>query len=73
NRWAASVGGGGNGCSSVGGGDNGSSSMGGGGTVGKGSLSGEARGEMGSMLAEDPSVGDEGDERCSSIGEGTGE
>ncbi|KAH9331926.1 hypothetical protein KI387_004034, partial [Taxus chinensis] len=33
-------------CSSLGGGGNGCSSMGGGGTVGKGSLSGEARGEM---------------------------
>ncbi|KAH9316282.1 hypothetical protein KI387_024909 [Taxus chinensis] len=67
------IGGGDDGCSSMGGGGNGCSSMGGGGTVGKGSLSGEARGEMVSMLAEDSSVGDEGDERCSSVGEGTGE
>ncbi|KAH9298980.1 hypothetical protein KI387_030662, partial [Taxus chinensis] len=51
----------------------GDSSVGRGGIVGKGSLSGEARGEMVSMLAEDPSVGDEGDERCSSVGEGTWE
>ncbi|KAH9317561.1 hypothetical protein KI387_019330, partial [Taxus chinensis] len=42
-------------------------------TIAKGSLSGEARGEMVSMLVKDSSVGDEGDERCSSIGEGTGE
>ncbi|KAH9295665.1 hypothetical protein KI387_039253, partial [Taxus chinensis] len=54
--------------SSVGGGDDRCSSMGGGIMVGKGSLSGEARGEMVSMSAEDSSVGDEG---CSSIGEGT--
>ncbi|KAH9308633.1 hypothetical protein KI387_036544, partial [Taxus chinensis] len=53
--------------------DNGCSSMGGGGTIGKGCLGVEARGEMGSMLVEDPSVGDEGDEGCSSIGEGTWE
>ncbi|KAH9324961.1 hypothetical protein KI387_005139, partial [Taxus chinensis] len=56
------AGGGDNGCSSVGGGGNGNFFMGGGGTIGKGSLSGEARGEMVSMLVEDPSVGDEGDE-----------
>ncbi|KAH9315704.1 hypothetical protein KI387_024331, partial [Taxus chinensis] len=54
--------GGDDGNSCISGATNGSSSMGGGGTVGKGSLSGEARGEMGSMLAEDTSVGHEGDE-----------
>ncbi|KAH9301531.1 hypothetical protein KI387_013114, partial [Taxus chinensis] len=69
----ASVGGRDNRCSSLGGGDNGSSSMGGRGTIGKGYLSGEARGEIVSMLAEDPSIGDEGDERCFSIDEGTRE
>ncbi|KAH9313741.1 hypothetical protein KI387_022368, partial [Taxus chinensis] len=58
----SSTGGGGNGCSSAGGGGNGCSSVGGGGIVGKGSLSVEARGEMVSMLAEDPSIGDEGDD-----------
>ncbi|KAH9299907.1 hypothetical protein KI387_044603, partial [Taxus chinensis] len=66
----SSIGGGGNGCSYMGGGGNGSSSTSGGGTVGKGSLSGEARGERGSMLVEDSSVGNEGDEMCSSVGEG---
>ncbi|KAH9296349.1 hypothetical protein KI387_039937, partial [Taxus chinensis] len=55
----------------VGGGGNGCSSMGGGGMVGKGSLSGEARGEMVSMSVEDSFGGDVGDEGCSSIGEGT--
>ncbi|KAH9298168.1 hypothetical protein KI387_029850, partial [Taxus chinensis] len=66
----SSMGGGGNRCSSMGGGGNRCSSTGGGGTIGTGSLGGEARGEMVSMLAEDPSVGDEGDEMCFSVGEG---
>ncbi|KAH9292883.1 hypothetical protein KI387_041937, partial [Taxus chinensis] len=68
----SSVGRGDNGCSFMGGGGIGCSSMSGGGIVGKGSLSGKARGEMVSTLAEDPSIGDEGDERWSSIGKGTG-
>ncbi|KAH9288714.1 hypothetical protein KI387_032831, partial [Taxus chinensis] len=73
--------GGENGCSSVsegmdrfsfvGGGGNGCSSTGGGGTVGKGLLSGGARGDMVSMSIGDSSVGDVGDEGCSSIDEGT--
>ncbi|KAH9297018.1 hypothetical protein KI387_028700, partial [Taxus chinensis] len=56
-------------CSSMGGGCNGFSSVGGGVMVDKGSLSEEARGEMVSMLAEDFSIGDVGDEGCSFIGE----
>ncbi|KAH9329259.1 hypothetical protein KI387_001367 [Taxus chinensis] len=70
---SSSTSGGTNRCSSMGGGGNGCSSMGGGGTVGKISLSGEARGEMVSMLAEDSSVGDEGDKICSYMGDGTWE
>ncbi|KAH9320150.1 hypothetical protein KI387_021919, partial [Taxus chinensis] len=66
----SSMGGGGNGFSSMGGGGNGFSSMGRGGIVGKGSLSGEAKGEMVSMLVKDSSICDEGDEGCSSFGEG---
>ncbi|KAH9325226.1 hypothetical protein KI387_005404, partial [Taxus chinensis] len=69
----SSLGGGDNGCSSMGGGGTGCSSMGGGGTIGKGSLSGKARSEMVLTLAEDPSVGDEGDERWCSVGKGTWE
>ncbi|KAH9301256.1 hypothetical protein KI387_012839, partial [Taxus chinensis] len=61
------IGGGDDGSSSIARGDDGCYSMGGGGTVGKISLSGEARGEMVSMLVEESSVGDEGDERCSSM------
>ncbi|KAH9321537.1 hypothetical protein KI387_016176, partial [Taxus chinensis] len=55
-------------CSFVGGGGNGCSSTGGGGTVGKGLLSGEARGEMVSMSVGDSSIGDAGG---SFISEGT--
>ncbi|KAH9298904.1 hypothetical protein KI387_030586, partial [Taxus chinensis] len=57
----------------VGGGGNGCSHVGGGGSVGKGSLSGEARGEMVLMLVEESFIGDEGDEICSSARKGTGE
>ncbi|KAH9296932.1 hypothetical protein KI387_028614, partial [Taxus chinensis] len=57
----------------MGGEGNGYSSMSGGGTVGKGSLSVKAKGEVVSTLVEDPSVGDERDERWTSIGKGIGE
>ncbi|KAH9305000.1 hypothetical protein KI387_009404, partial [Taxus chinensis] len=56
------IGDGDDGCSFMGGASNGCSSMGGGCIVAKDSLSGEARGEMVSMLRKDSSIGDEGDE-----------
>ncbi|KAH9301247.1 hypothetical protein KI387_012830 [Taxus chinensis] len=69
----SSVGGGDDGCSSVGGGDEQVSSMDWRSTVGDGSLGGEVKGEVVSMLTGVSFMGERGDEGCPSVGGGVGE